>query len=82
MHDAALAVLTAGLWLFASRLSRRVQRLSRAVSHAMDGSGQVARLPLTASGDELGDLARNTQKLLKAVCATSGYGCEGCRLSL
>jgi signal transduction histidine kinase len=68
-----VAVLTAGLWLFASRLSRRVQRLSRAVSHAMDSSGQVSGLPLTASGDELGDLARNTQKLLKAVAEHTGY---------
>jgi dedicated sortase system histidine kinase len=68
-----VAVLTAGLWLFASRLSRRVQRLSRAVSHAMDSSGQASGLPLTASGDELGDLARNTQKLLKAVAEHTGY---------
>jgi signal transduction histidine kinase len=68
-----VAVLTAGLWLFASRLSRRVQRLSRAVSHAMDSSGQLAELPLTASGDELGDLARNTQKLLKAVAEHTSY---------
>jgi signal transduction histidine kinase len=68
-----VAVLTAGLWLFASRLSRRVQRLNRAVSHAMDSSGQAAELPLTKSADELGDLARNTQKLLKAVAEHTGY---------
>jgi len=68
-----VVALAAGLWLFASTLSRRVQRLSGAVSRAMDDSGRVADLPLTRSGDELGDLARNTEKLLKAVAEHTGY---------
>lgn len=68
-----VVVLTTGLWLFASRLSRRVQKLSGAVSRAMDKSGRVQDLPLTGSSDELGDLARNTEKLLKAVAEYTGY---------
>jgi len=68
-----VVVLAAGLWLFASRLSHRVQRLSGAVSRAMDHSGRVSDLPLTTSADELGELARNTEKLLKAVAEYTNY---------
>ncbi|MGA9574248.1 MAG: ATP-binding protein [Lysobacterales bacterium] len=68
-----VVVLAAGLWLFASTLSRRVQKLSGAVSRAMDDGGRVSALPLTSSADELGDLARNTEKLLKAVAEYNGY---------
>ncbi len=68
-----VVVLAAGLWLFASRLSRRVQRLSGAVSRAMDNSGRVSDLPMTTSKDELGELARNTEKLLRAVSEYTGY---------
>jgi signal transduction histidine kinase len=68
-----VVVLAAGLWLFASTLSRRVQKLSGAVSRAMDDSGRVLELPLTKSADELGELARNTEKLLKAVAEYTGY---------
>jgi dedicated sortase system histidine kinase len=66
-------VLAAGLWLFASRLSHRVQKLSGAVSLAMDDTGRVSDLPLTTSADELGELARNTEKLLKAVAEYTNY---------
>ena len=68
-----VVVLTAGLWLFASRLSHRVQKLSGAVSRAMDDSGRVSDLPLTTSADELGELARNTEKLLRAVAEYTHY---------
>ncbi len=68
-----VAALTAGLWLFASRLSHRVQKLSGAVSRAMDQGGQVPDLPLTSSADELGELARNTEKLLRAVAEYTSY---------
>lgn len=68
-----VVALAAGLWLFASTLSRRVQKLSGAVSRAMDDRGRVPELPLTRSADELGDLARNTEKLLKAVSEHTGY---------
>lgn len=68
-----VAVLAFALWLFASRLSHRVQKLSGAVSQAMDDASQVPKLPQTASADELGDLARNTETLLKAVADYTVY---------
>jgi len=68
-----VALLAAGLWLFASRLSWRVQKLSTAVNRAMDDAGQVPALPQTASADELGELARNTEKLLRAVAEYTRY---------
>ena len=68
-----VVILAAGLWLFASRLSRRVQKLSAAVSRAMDDAGQAPDLPLTTSADEVGELARNTEKLLRAVAEYTNY---------
>jgi len=68
-----VAVLAAGLWLFASRLSLRVQKLSSAVDRAMDDTAQAPALPQTDSGDELGELARNTEKLLRAVAEYTRY---------
>jgi dedicated sortase system histidine kinase len=68
----ALALgLAAGLWLFASNLSRRVRRLSVAVSQAMEEEVDPEALPLTGDRDELGELARNNRRLLQAV---SDYG--------
>jgi signal transduction histidine kinase len=70
----ALALgLAAGLWYFASRLSRRVRRLSSAVSHAMEDRVDPESLPLRQDRDELGDLARNNAKLLRAVADYSQY---------
>jgi signal transduction histidine kinase len=66
-------VLAAGLWWFATRLSHRVQRLSGAVSRAMDDAGKPGELPLTTDGDELGELARNNQRLLRAVADYTRY---------
>lgn len=65
--------LTAGLWYFASRLSRRVERLSGAVSKAMDDGVPAVDLPLTGDGDELGELARNNALLLRAVSDYTQY---------
>ena len=65
--------LVAGLWYFASRLSRRVRRLSGAVSRAMGEWTEPVSLPLRSDRDELGDLARNTEKLLRAVADYSQY---------
>jgi signal transduction histidine kinase len=65
--------LAAGLWYFASRLSRRVRRLSGAVSQAMGERADPDSLPLRRDRDELGDLARNTEKLLRAVADYSQY---------
>jgi len=65
--------LAAGLWYFASRLSRRVQRLSGAVSRAMEDRVDPDALPLRGDRDELGELARNNQKLLRAVADYGQY---------
>jgi signal transduction histidine kinase len=65
--------VAAGLWYFASRLSRRVRRLSGAVSRAMGERLDPDVLPLRRDRDELGDLARNTEKLLRAVADYSQY---------
>jgi two-component system, OmpR family, sensor histidine kinase ChvG len=70
----ALALgLAAGLWYFASRLSRRVRRLSSAVSRAMEDRVDPESLPLRRDRDELGELARNNEKLLRAVADYSQY---------
>jgi dedicated sortase system histidine kinase len=66
-------VLVAGLWFFATRLSRRVQRLSSEVSRAMDDAGRVRDLPMTGDRDELGELARNNARLLRAVSEYTRY---------
>ncbi len=70
--------LAVGLWFFATRLSQRVRRLSGAVSRAMeDGMNPVGSaqeiLPLVADRDELGELARNNEKLLQAVADYRQY---------
>ena len=65
--------LALGLWLFATRLSRRVQRLSGAVSEAMEDRAEPGSLPLVNDHDELGELARNNEKLLRAVTEYSQY---------
>lgn len=65
--------LAAGLWFFATRLSRRVQRLSGAVSQAMDDAAHPSELPLTGDSDELGELARNNARLLRAVADYTSY---------
>jgi dedicated sortase system histidine kinase len=65
--------LAAGLWYFATRLSRRVERLSGAVSLAMEDGAHPELLPLRADRDELGELARNNQKLLRAVSDYNQY---------
>ena len=65
--------LALGLWFFATRLSRRVQRLNSAVSEAMDESGKPGVLPLTGDHDELGELARNNARLLKAISNYTTY---------
>jgi dedicated sortase system histidine kinase len=65
--------LAAGLWFFATRLSRRVQRLSSEVSRAMDDAGRTRDLPMTTDRDELGELARNNARLLRAVAEYTRY---------
>ena len=66
-------VLAISLWFFASRLSRRVRRLSGAVSDAMEDRADPGEIPLVGDRDELGELARNNEKLLRAVTGYSQY---------
>ena len=66
-------LLAVGLWFFATRLSRRVRRLSGAVSEAMDDHASPGSLPLVNDRDELGDLARDNEKLLRAVTDYGQY---------
>lgn len=65
--------LAGGLWWFATRLSQRVRRLSGAVSVAMEKGIGNGMLPLTADRDELGELARNNERLLRAVADYNQY---------
>jgi signal transduction histidine kinase len=65
--------LAGGLWLFATRLSRRVRRLGSAVSEAMHDGVAATTVPLTRDRDELGELARNNEKLLRAVADYKQY---------
>jgi len=66
-------VLVAGLWFLATRLSRRVQTLSGAVSEAMADGHAPGALPMTDDRDELGELARNNARLLRAVAEYTRY---------
>lgn len=65
--------LAGGLWWFATRLSRRVRRLGGAVSAAMEKGIGSGDLPLVADRDELGELARNNERLLRAVADYNHY---------
>jgi len=67
-------LLALALYMFASRLSGRVRRLSRAVrSASTDPSQPQPALPLTVDKDELGELARSHGRLLKAVRDYNAY---------
>ncbi|MEJ8569095.1 ATP-binding protein [Elongatibacter sediminis] len=65
--------LAGGLWWFATRLSQRVRRLSETVSVAMEHGIGSGVLPLTSDRDELGELARNNESLLRAVADYNQY---------
>jgi signal transduction histidine kinase len=65
--------LAGGLWWFATRLSQRVRRLGGAVSAAMERGIGTDVLPLRADRDELGELARNNERLLRAVADYNQY---------
>lgn len=67
------AALALGLWFLATRLSRRVQSLSGAVSEAMSDAAHPRDLPMTGDRDELGELARNNARLLRAVSDYTRY---------
>ena len=65
--------LVLGLWFLATRLSRRVRSLSGAVSEAMSDAAHPRDLPMTGDRDELGELARNNARLLRAVSDYTRY---------
>ncbi|MBT8135377.1 MAG: hypothetical protein KJO54_00045 [Gammaproteobacteria bacterium] len=61
----ATLIAAAGLLGFATYLSIRIQRLSRAAERAVTPDGIISsELPGTAAADELGDLSRNFAGLL------------------
>ncbi len=70
---ATLAV-AAALLGYATWLSLRISRLSRAADRAIGAGGQIrAGLPSAAAGDELGDLSRSFSRLLGRVQETNEY---------
>lgn len=70
----AMAAIALALLGFASWLSFRVRRLSRAVRAAVDDQGQLAiRLPEQARVDELGDLSRDIGGLLTRIKEYNDY---------
>ncbi len=70
---ATLAV-AAALLGYATWLSLRITRLSRAADEAISRGGQIrADLPSRGAGDELGDLARSFSSLLDRVRETNEY---------
>jgi dedicated sortase system histidine kinase len=69
----ALLAVAAAI-VFAAWLSRRIRRLSVAAADALTPSGDVNDvLPETASGDELGDLARSYAVLLQKLKEYTQY---------
>jgi len=70
---ATLAV-AAALLGYATWLSLRISRLSRAADRAIGAGGQIrAGLPSAAAADELGDLSRSFSRLLARVQETNEY---------
>lgn len=71
----ALALLTTGLLLFvfAGRLGTRVRRLAQAAGRALDRDGRIGPLPGRDASDELGDLARSFDALLREVGEWTRY---------
>jgi len=62
------------LILYASWLSLRIRRLSRAATHAISDSGKIADdFPVFTSRDEIGDLSRNYAVLLARLREYTNY---------
>ncbi|MDY6922295.1 MAG: histidine kinase dimerization/phospho-acceptor domain-containing protein [Pseudomonadota bacterium] len=68
-----LVLVLAILVAFASLLSWRIRRLRRAVHQAIAADGRVGRFQASASGDEIGELARSYQSLLQRIRAYTDY---------
>jgi len=71
---AALALAAFAMFLYASRLVTRIQRLRRAAERAIDPVGRV-RGPVSGAdaADELGDLARSISEVLDRLAQYTGY---------
>lgn len=70
----AMLVVAAGLLSYATVLSFRVRRLSRAAETALGPKGEIrASLPGRRAGDEIGDLARSFSDLLNRLRDYTAY---------
>jgi len=70
----SMGLLTLLLLGYASWLSWRIGRLSMAAHSALGPRGELAlAMPGTRRGDELGDLARSVESLLRRVSGYTGY---------
>jgi dedicated sortase system histidine kinase len=58
---------------YATWLSRRIQRLSIAAEHALDGGELHSELPSASSGDEVGDLSRSFSRVLRQLGDYNDY---------
>ena len=70
----AMLIVAAGLLSYATVLSLRVRRLSRAAETALGPKGEIrASLPGRRAGDEIGDLARSFSDLLNRLRDYTAY---------
>ncbi|MEQ9462035.1 MAG: ATP-binding protein [Haliea sp.] len=70
----ALGMATLGLLGFASLLSWRIRKLSRAADRVMGNQGmELAHFPRSRARDEIGDLSRSYARLLAEVHAYNEY---------
>ena len=70
----AMLIVAAGLLSYATVLSFRVRRLSRAAETALGPKGEIrASLPGRRAGDEIGDLARSFSDLLNRLRDYTAY---------
>ena len=70
----AMLIVTAGLLSYATALSLRVRRLSRAAETALGPKGEIrTELPGRHAGDEIGDLARSFSDLLNRLGEYTAY---------
>jgi dedicated sortase system histidine kinase len=69
----ATVIVAIALLGYASWLSRRIRRLSRAAERALDSKRLDDRLPSAGAGDEIGDLSRSFSHVLKQLGDYNDY---------
>ena len=69
----ATAVVALGLLGFATWLSRRIRRLSRAAERALENDDLRGDLPSAGAGDEVGDLSRSFSYVLRQLGEYNEY---------